>query len=154
MEELTRSDVARAKNIDNKPTPEHEAHLVEMVEKLIDPLREQWAVYCANEHIGTPQLRMSSGYRSKKLNAAVGGSATSSHTVGYALDIIPMNGRLKEFKQFCRRYLEDKKFDQMISEDENKADTPAWIHIGYKHTDGKQRRRFLSMVDGKYIPMT
>ena len=154
IEELTRSETARSRGINNTPSAEHEAHLVEMVNNLIDALREQWAVYCANEQIGTPQLRVSSGYRSPALNAAVGGSNTSAHSIGYALDLVPMNGRLKEFKKFCREFLTSRAFDQMISEDENASGVPKWIHIGYKNAAGQQRRQFLSMVGGKYISQT
>ena len=42
----------------------------------------------------------------------------------------------------------------MISEDENAQGVPRWIHIGYKNAQGAQRRQLLSMVGGKYIPMT
>lgn len=154
LQELIASDTAKAKGIDNTPSEAHKSHLVEMVEKLIDPLREQWAVYCANEQIGSPQLRISSGYRSPALNAAVGGSNTSAHSIGYALDLVPMNGRLKEFKKFCREFLSARAFDQMISEDENAAGIPKWIHVGYKNAAGQQRKQFLSMVGGKYISQT
>lgn len=154
MEELTRSDTARVHNIDNTPTEEHAQNLVDTVCNLADPLRERWAVICANEKLGTPQIRVSSGYRSRQLNAAVGGSTTSAHSFGYALDLIPMNGNLARFKEVCREFLKGRKFDQMISEDENAAGVPAWIHVGYKTGDGRQRKQFLSMVGGKYIPMT
>lgn len=154
MEELTRSDTARAKGLDNTPTAEHRAHLTETVEKLIDPLREQWAVRCAHEQLGNPALRVSSGYRGAALNKAVGGSDTSAHCHGYALDLVPMNGRLREFKDFCRRFLAAKAFDQMISEDEDAAGVPRWIHIGYKNGQGQQRRQLLSMRNKAYIPMT
>lgn len=154
IEELTRSDTARQRGIPNIPSAEHEAHLIDMVENLIDPLRDKWAVYCANEQIGTPQLRVSSGYRSPELNAAVGGSNTSAHSRGYALDLVPMNGQLRRFKEFCREFLQERMFDQLISEDEDANGTPKWIHIGYKNANGNQRRQFLTMRGGKYIPMT
>lgn len=154
MEELTRSDTARSKGIDNTPTPEHQRNLVEMVESHIDPMREQWAIRCAHEQLGTPQLRVSSGYRSGALNAAVGGSATSAHSFGYALDLVPMNGQFRQFKNFCREFLKNRKFDQMISEDEDVGGVPRWVHIGYKNGEGKQRRQLLSMRNGNYIPMT
>lgn len=154
MEELIRSDTARAKGIDNTPTPEHVQHLIETVERMVDPLRDRWAVVCANEQLGTPQIRVSSGYRSPALNRAVGGSSTSAHVLGYALDLVPLNGQLRRFKEVCRDFLRGKKFDQMISEDEDSSGIPKWIHLGYKNAEGKQRRQFLSMRSGKYIPMT
>ena len=154
MEELTRSTTARKLGLDNTPSPNHSANLVLLVERLLDPLREAWAVRCANEHWGTPALTVTSGYRGPALNKAVGGVSASAHCLGYAADLVPANGRLAEFKAFCRGYLPGKPFDQMISEDENAAGVPRWIHIGYKNQQGEQRRQMLSMVGGKYIPQT
>ena len=44
----------------------------------------------------------------------------------------------------------------MISENEDAAGTPRWVHIGYKHQDGRQRKQLLSKPAGEtiYIPMT
>ena len=125
------------------------------VAQVLDPLREAWAVKCANNPgWGSPAIRVSSGYRGFALNKAVGGSATSAHCVGFAFDLVPGNGRLADFKRFCRDWLKGRPFDQMISEDEDAAGTPRWVHIGYKNRQGGQRRQFLTMRAGKYIPMT
>ena len=154
MAELTRSATAQKMGLDNTPTSVHRANLEMMVTMLADPLREAWAIECAHEKYGTPALNVTSGYRGFRLNKAVGGSTTSAHCIGFALDLVPANGRLAEFKKFCRQYLTGKPFDQMISEDENAAGVPRWIHIGYKNQQGGQRRQLLSMVGGKYIPQT
>ena len=130
MEELTRSDTARARGIDNTPLVEHRRNLIDMVDELIDPLRERWAVVCADERLGSPQLRVTSGYRSQALNEAVGGAATSAHLLGYALDLVPVNGAMR------------------------RSGTPAWVHVGYRNAAGRQRRQFLTMRGGTYIPMT
>lgn len=42
LQECTYSATAEAKGIDNTPTPEIEAHIMESVEMLLDPLREAW----------------------------------------------------------------------------------------------------------------
>lgn len=154
MAELTRSVTARKLGLDNTPTGAHRANLEMTVTMLADPLREAWALRCAAEKWGTPALNVTSGYRGFRLNEAVGGSTTSAHCVGFALDLVPANGRLAEFKTFCRDWLKGKPFDQMISEDENAAGVPRWIHIGYKNAQGGQRRQLLSMVGGKYIQQT
>jgi len=154
LEELTRSDTARKLGIDNTPPAEHRANIEMTVAQLLDPLREAWAVQCANEHWGTPALRVSSGYRGAAVNKAVGGSATSAHGVGFAFDLVPQNGRLLEFKRFCRAWLKGQRFDQLISEDENVVGIPRWIHIGYKNRQGGQRRQLLTMRGGKYTSMT
>lgn len=154
MEECTRSSVARARAIDNQPDAMQQAHIVETVERLLDPLRESWSRYCEARGLGTPQIRISSGFRSPALNRAVGGSSTSAHCLGYAFDLVPCNGRLADFKHFCREFLATTgDFDQMISESETPDGTPAWIHVGYRNAAGRQRRQLLSMRDGRYFPM-
>lgn len=152
--EFTRSATAKELGLDNIPTDAHRRNIEEMTSALLDPLREAWAVRCANEQWGTPALTVSSGYRGYRLNAAVGGTTTSAHCVGYAADLVPRNGRLREFKEFCREWLRKRKFDQMISEAEDIKGVPRWIHIGYKNRQGGQRKQLLSMRNDKYLPMT
>lgn len=154
ISECTRSETATAKGIDNTPGVEHLAHIVETVETLLDPLRDAWEDYCHHLGLGTPGIRISSGYRGPVLNAAVGRSITSAHCHGYAFDLIPLNQKMTEFKSFCRKFLADRPFDQLISEGENEAGLPSWIHVGYKSPRGEQCRQFLSMRDGKYYSMT
>lgn len=150
ISEFTKSDTARKLNIDNIPTEYQKNNAIEFVDNLLDDLREAWGEYCAENDLGTGAIRVSSGIRSKKLNDAVGGSTTSAHYHGYAADLVPYNYEMAEFKKFVYNWLQDKDFDQMISEDENKSGVPGWIHLGYKNGKGKQRRQFLYMRNKKY----
>lgn len=154
MDEFTRSETAIKLGIDNTPTDYQKSNIIEMVENLLDPLREAWGYYCEQFVLGTPAIKVSSGIRSKALNEAVGGSLTSTHYHGYAADLVPYNGRLDEFKKFCVNWLSDKDFDQFISENEDKNGVPSWIHIGYKHGTGKQRHQYLYMINNKYYKLT
>lgn len=154
MSECIRSETALRNRIDNTPNEEHLAHIVEAIETLVDPLREAWEKNCLDKGFGTPQIRISSGYRGPALNAAVHGSATSAHCCGYAFDLIPVNGKMLEFKRFCRIFLAERPFDQLISEQENDKGIPNWMHVGYKHPNGAQRKQFLSMINNRYCPMT
>ncbi len=154
LAECIYSATAVAKGIDNTPSPEDEAHIVESIETLIDPLREAWGACCRTNGWGREGILISSGYRSPQLNRAVNGSPASAHCCGYAFDLIPSNRRLLEFKRFCRSFLADRPFDQMISENESEQGVPRWVHIGYKHPDGRQRGQYLSMTAGRYAPMT
>lgn len=147
--EFTNSATALKQGLDNTPTAEHRRNLEELVGSMLDPLREAWAVQCAHELWGTPALRVSSGYRGFRLNAAVGGSETSAHCCGWAADLVPQNGRLSEFRDFCIAWLRGKAYDQFISEDE-RAGVPQWLHIGLKNRQGGQRRQLLVMRGGKY----
>ncbi|ADV42466.1 D-Ala-D-Ala carboxypeptidase family metallohydrolase [Bacteroides helcogenes] len=166
MEDCTHSNTAIAKGIDNTPGTEHKAHIIESIETLIDSLHDAWEQHCNENGLGTPGIRISSGYRGPALNKAVGGSTTSAHCHGYAFDLVPVYGKsdtpamktnkMVEFKHFCRRFLSaGHPFDQLISEGENKQGVPTWMHVGYKHPDGHaQRCQFLSMIDGMYCQMT
>ena len=158
MDEMTRSDTARVRHIDNTPTAEHRAHLTELVDRLLDPLREGWEEHCSRAGRDTAAIRVSSGYRGFRLNEVVRGAKSSAHCLGYAADLMPLNGRMREFKDFCRGFLTQgtsaRPFDQMISEDENAAGIPVWIHVGLKDGRGAQRGQLLTMRGGKYVPMT
>lgn len=159
LKECTYSATAEAEGINNTPNAEYEAHIVESIETLVDPLREAWGKHCRQTGLGKEGINISSGYRCPKLNEAVGGSETSAHCYGYAFDLVPANGKMLEFKRFCRDFLTNYtecSFDQLISEKENKSGVPNWMHVGYKHPDPKkgQRRDILSMIGGRYCDMT
>lgn len=75
LEEFLRSDEAARRRLPNTPTPEHLANLrvtalgMEMVRLIL----------------GRP-VRVQSAYRAPAVNAAVGGTPTSAHPMGYAVD--------------------------------------------------------------------
>lgn len=156
LSEFTESVTARQKGLDNTPEAKHVTNIEELVARTLDPLREAWAVRCANERWGNPALKVSSGYRGFQLNKAVKGAATSAHCVGWAADLVPLNGRRREFKEFFREWIKGRPFDQLISEDEDAKGVPVWMHVGYKNTQGKQRRQMLSKRAGQngYTEMT
>lgn len=155
LKECIHSDMAQEKSIDNTPIDEHKEHIIESIETLLNPLRKAWGQYCRNRGLGLQGIRVTSGYRTPELNKAVHGSASSEHCYGYAFDLVPSNLKIGEFKHFCRDFLSQHPFDQLISEKENKDGVPRWMHVGYKqHSTEAQRHQFLSMIDGKYFPMT
>lgn len=153
ISEFIASETAEREGIDNTPEQWQIDNCIEMVDNLIDPLREAWAEECKAQGYGTAALKVTSGIRSKELNTAVGGSTTSSHFIGYAVDLWPYNGKLKKFKKFVYHWLQDKGFDQMISEKESVDGTPRWIHIGYKRYDDSRRKQFKSNVGNQYMPI-
>lgn len=137
IEELCDSATAKKRGISNKPTEEVKKHLAELVDTLLDPLREAW---------GSP-ITVTSGYRSPALNKAVGGSTTSAHNLGYAADMVPANGKITEFKEFVKKWVADKKFDQYINEFSGSSQ---WVHLAVKNKSGEQRKQFLLYKGGKY----
>ena len=70
IEEMEHSAIADAKGIINKIPPKFIKNYVELIEKVLDPIRAQY----------TNPIYVNSGYRCKELNEAVGGVETSQHT--------------------------------------------------------------------------
>ena len=112
LEELTFSQTARRKGIDNNPSIEVVAHLMRLA-------------YCMEQVralLGGP-IRITSGYRSPALNAAVGGAKNSAHMSGYAADFVcPSFGSpLEIVKAIAASGIS---FDQCIQEG-------AWVHASF-----------------------
>lgn len=132
LSEITRSNTAKRLGIDNEPTKKDLENLQRIVTNLLQPLRN---------HLGP--IRISSGYRSKELNRAIGGSNKSQHSKGEALDI-----QFWKEGQMCNKEVYDwiidnaVEFDQMINEFDF-----AWIHISLKKS--KNRREVLEAYKDK-----
>lgn len=139
IEELTYSPTAVSKKIDNTPTANEKKNLIELME-VLDAIREEWTVTCKINDWGSGSIIVNSGYRCNALNKAIGGSKTSAHLLGYAVDIVPKNGRSKEFFDFLDIYLltNNIKFDQLINEKPVDG-VPSWVHLGLKNNKGEQR---------------
>jgi hypothetical protein len=143
LAEVIRSDSAKRHGISNMPTEQHIKNFKLLAEKIFEPIRE---------HFKRPIL-ISSGYRSQALNSAIGGSLSSQHCQGEAIDI-DMDGTEITNKQvfdFIKDHLE---FDQLLAEFPIKEDL-SWVHVSYE-SSGKQRKQILvaKKVNGKtvYIP--
>lgn len=112
LEEMTFSQTASRRGIDNTPPPEiierlkHTASQLEVVRGLI----------------GQP-LIVSSGYRSPELNKTIGGSPNSAHCQGFAVDFsCPAYGSPLKI---CRAIDAAKiSYDQLIQEG-------TWVHISF-----------------------
>ena len=130
--ELYASDTAKKYNIDNTPNPIIISHLQQLI-NFLNPLREAWG----------SAIKVTSGYRCEKLNKLVGGSKTSSHLIGYGVDLIPANGRMDDFKKFIVDYMKMRMFDQCIIEKSGKTE---WIHIGLYNAKGQQRRMIFNII--------
>ena len=143
LAEVSRSETAKRRGISNTPTAEHLENFKKLAENIFEPIRE---------HFGVP-IHISSGYRSKELNAAVGGSASSQHCQGEAIDIDMQDTSITNAEIF--NFIKDNlNFDQMIWEFGNDTN-PDWVHVSYEST-GKQRKQILKAIksNGKtsYIP--
>ena len=130
--ELCASETAKKYNIDNTPDSIITSHLQQLI-NFLNPLREAWG----------SAIKVSSGYRCDKLNRFVGGSKTSSHLIGYGVDLIPANGKMDDFKKFTIDYMKTRMFDQCIIEKSGKTE---WIHIGLYNNKGQQRRMIFNII--------
>lgn len=143
LSEVTRSETAKRRGISNMPTPEHIENFKKLAENVFQPIRD---------HFGVP-IRISSGYRSKELNTAIGGSLSSQHCQGEAIDI-DMDGTTVTNAEIFNYIKDNLNFDQLIAEFPENGN-PAWVHVSYEST-GKQRKQILvaKKVGGgtKYIP--
>jgi zinc D-Ala-D-Ala carboxypeptidase len=143
LAEVMRSETAKRKGISNMPTPEHIENFKLLAENVFQPIRD---------HFGVPII-LSSGYRSKALNTAVGGALSSQHCTGEAIDIDMDGTTIKNADVF--NFIKDNlNFDQLIWEF-GTNDNPDWVHVSYEST-GKQRKQILKAVkSGKgtsYVP--
>ena len=91
-----------------------------LVDNVLQPLRDAW---------GKP-LHINSGYRSMKLNEAVGGVPTSQHIMGQAADV-RCSDPLALARLVKKLGLE---FDQMIL-------YPTFVHLSYH--EGRNRNKIL-----------
>ena len=86
-------------------------------------------------------MNPSSTYRCKLVNKLVGGSDSSAHVHGFAMDFTaPSFGRPKDIVkklviEFRKKGI---KWDQMILEYPD-SKTGGWVHLAWKNSQGKQR---------------
>lgn len=138
IEELTRTSTG----LDNTPNELETKHLEELIE-VLDDIREAWTEKCIINNWGSPSIIVNSGFRSEEVNKAVGGSKTSEHRLGYAVDIEPSNQRMKEFWDFIVDYVKTKKlnFSQLIKE-KPRNDIASWFHLSINGLKGYRKQIF------------
>jgi uncharacterized protein YcbK (DUF882 family) len=89
LRELIKSDTAIRCGIANNPTKEEIANINNLIDNILDPLREAY---------GKPII-VTSGYRCERLNKLVKGSKTSQHRFGQAADIRTIEDTREENKK-------------------------------------------------------
>jgi hypothetical protein len=104
----------------NKPSQEAITNLKYLVQYVLQPARDKFG-----------PIEVTSGYRSEKVNAAVGGSATSDHLKGKAADI--KHKDLASVFAFIRKQTNFKQLIWEFGTDKQ----PAWIHVSYDVNNNK-----------------
>lgn len=133
--EAVKSYTANRLGIANTPTEEHMYNMIILGTEVFEPLRK---------FVGGPIL-ITSFYRSQELNKAIGGSSSSQHCTGQAMDIDDVYGHKTnaEMFDFIVTHLD---FDQIIWEFGDDTN-PDWVHVSY--VDNNNRRNVLKAVREK-----
>lgn len=128
LAEVTKSATAKRRGIANEPSEEHLENLKAVAEHIFQPVREEFMC----------PIFVSSGYRSEALNNAIGGSKTSQHSKGEALDLdADVFGVITNADIF--HYIQDNLiFDQLIWEF-GTDEEPDWVHVSYRKNGGNRK---------------
>ncbi len=136
--EGTRSVTALRLGIDNTPDEYQLINMQVIAENIFEPLRK-WV---------RGPVKINSFLRVPDLNKAIGGSESSQHCQGRAIDIDDGYGHKTnaEMFEYIKEHLD---FDQMIWEFGD-DDNPDWVHVSYVSPD-RNRGRCLraERIDGK-----
>lgn len=161
LDEMIYSETAKARRISNKPTTIHKKTLKHTCQYLLEPLRkllnEKYKEY-KGKKVKAVSIKITSGYRSAKLNAAVGGATTSGHTKGECADIeavitymngvkavLPFNELYEDIKAWVKEG--ELSVDQCIQEQSGAA---KWVHVSLPQQIRDCRKQFLKYNKGMY----
>mgnify|MGYP003678895704 CR=1 FL=1 len=140
LNELTKSQTATRQGISNQPSGEHLDNLKALVENVLQRIRDSR---------GQP-IRVTSGYRSAELNAAIGGSSKSQHSKGEAADFEITGVVNYELAQWIRDHIPE--FDQLILEFYNSGDkNSGWIHCSYSQEKNRKQVLTATKENGKTV---
>jgi len=129
LNELTRSQTAERKGIDNTPSAEHQENLKSLCTNVLQPIRDHFSRV----------VTISSGYRSPELCVAIGSKTTSQHAKGEAADFEIFGVSHKELADWIHYNVQ---YDQLILEYWKESDpNSGWVHCSY--SQGKNRRQYL-----------
>jgi zinc D-Ala-D-Ala carboxypeptidase len=130
LSELTKSQTAERKGIDNKPTLEHIENLTELCVQILEPTRRNF---------GKPMI-ITSGYRSEELCVAIGSKTTSQHAKGQAADFEMIGLDNKSLAKYIKNNLV---FDQLILEFYTPNDpSSGWVHCSYSKEENRKEALF------------
>lgn len=123
LKEMINSNTAKSKGIDNAPTWSVVLNLLELVQNVLDPIREAYK----------KPITVNSGYRCIELNRAIGSKDNSQHILGLAADItVGSREANKQLFEFIQSNI--KEWDQLINENNYQ-----WIHISYNKNNNRKQ---------------
>ena len=137
LSELTKSQTAERKGIDNVPSEEHIQNLIHLAETVLQPIRNEF---------GRPVV-ISSGYRSPELCEAIGSSSKSQHAKGEAADFEVPGMDNKVLATWISKNTE---FDQLILEFYKEGDpNSGWVHCSAVKEGTRKQVLKASKEEGK-----
>ena len=137
LSELTKSQTAVRKGINNEPGTAEIENLIHLAEAVLQPVRE---------HFGKPVM-ISSGYRSPALCEAIGSSSKSQHARGEAADFEIHGVDNKELATWISKNCN---FDQLILEFYNESDpNSGWVHCSAKVSEPRGQCLSATKVQGR-----
>tara|TARA_R110000787_G_scaffold145896_1_gene259652 strand:+ start:53 stop:508 length:456 start_codon:yes stop_codon:yes gene_type:complete len=143
LNELTKSQTAERKGIDNTPSAEHQENLKRLCESILQRIRD---------HFGEV-VSVSSGYRSPELCVAIGSSTKSQHARGEAADFEIFGVSNKELADWINENLT---YDQLILEYWKESDpNSGWIHCSFTLNGNRKQylRAYKENGSTKYEPV-
>ena len=132
LNELTRSQTAARRGIDNTPDNIQVRNLIELVNNVLQPLRDGLG----------EAVFVNSGFRSKELNEAIGGSPNSQHMKGQAADIVVSGHTPGQVFNFI---IDNLPYDQIIYE------FGRWVHVSYKDNNNRFEKLEAYKQNGKTV---
>lgn len=138
--EATQSFTAKRKGIKNIPNEDQMFNMITIATEIFEPLRK-W--------VGGP-IKINSFFRSEELNKAIGGSSTSQHCDGCAMDLDDVYGHKTNAEMFDH-IVTHLPFDQIIWEFGDDTN-PDWVHVSYVSPE-KNRKNVLKAerINGKTV---
>ena len=137
LQEMTHSNTAVSRGIPNVPNADQVKDLKRLIEYL-DPIREEF-----RQAIG-----VTSGFRSKELNRAIGGAKNSQHMLGQAADIVTSGAKtLRDLFDLIRKR---GGFHQLIWEQTPRS---TWIHVSIPPEGESPKGEILNFDGKKYVRM-
>ena len=145
LAEVIRSESAKRLGVSNMPTEEHIANFKILAENVFEPIRKNFRC----------PIYISSGYRSKELNAHIkDASKTSDHCKGMALDLDQDGSSQDVTNSDVFHYIKDNlQFKQLICEYPIEGN-PSWVHVSYDKNNLKNQILICVRENGRpnYIP--
>ena len=142
LDELTKSQVAERKGIDNNPRPEQIENLKALATNILQPVRS---------HYDKP-LIISSGFRTAQLCLEIGSSVNSQHVAddeAAAADFEIPGVDNRELAKWIRNNLE---VDQGILEFYKDGEpSSGWIHVSYSRNKNRQQWLRALREEGKVV---